>query len=104
MTHEEIEIAFKKRLLVTIKESKSLPDLKGGVWVITRFGTWYNEKMKSFEDYVCVKDPNNPRTIYELDAYLIEPMPGVELIIQKIMADRTKAISAQCTELAQQIV
>lgn len=104
MTHEEIEIAFKKRLLVTIQESMTLPDLKGGAWVITRFGTWYNEKMKSFEDYVCVKDPNNPRTIYEIDAGLIMPIPGVELIIKKIIAERTKAISAQCAELAQQIV
>ena len=104
MTHDELEIAFRKRLLVTIKESKSLPDLKGGTYVITAFGTWYNEIMKTFEDFVRVKDPNNQRTIYELDANLIEPMPGVELIIQKIMADRTTAMAVQCANLAQQIV
>lgn len=95
MTHEEIEIAYRKRLLVTVKESNSLSDLKGGVYVICKFGNCYNRKLKSFDDYVGITDPKNPRTIYEIDAYLIEPMPGVELVIQNILDNRAKALSKE---------
>lgn len=98
MTHDEIEIAYRHRLLVTIKESKSNPYLKGGVYVICKFGNWYNKKMKTFNDYVAVESPENPRTIYEIDADLIEPVKGFEIVIQKFLKKRTDAVAQACAE------
>lgn len=99
MTHDEIEIAYRHRLLVTIKESKSNPYLKGGVYVICKFGNWYNKRMKTFNDYVAVESPENPRTVYELDADLIEPVKGFEIVIQKFLKNRADAVAQACTEV-----
>lgn len=99
MTPEEVNIAYKKQLPVTIKETMSNPDLKGGTYKICKFGNFYRKQLKQFEYYVAVQDPDNPKTIYELGIHQIEPLPGFELTIQKFINNKTKVLQAECARM-----
>lgn len=81
MTPEEVNIAYRKQLPVTIKESMSNPYLKGGVYKIREFGNFYKKELKQFEYHVAVQDPNNEKTIYWVGIDQIEPLPGFDITI-----------------------
>lgn len=89
MTPKEINVAYRKQLLVTIKESMSHPDLHGGIYKICKFGNWYDEKTKSFQYYVTLKAPEGGRTTYEIPAHLIKPLPGFEGVIQNFIKEKS---------------
>ena len=99
MTPEEVKIAFKKQLLVTIKKSKHRDDLSGGVYKICEFGMWYNRNTKSFDYFVVLVDPEIDRTTYHMPLQRIEPMPGYELVIKNFMENRAKNLSEKCSKL-----
>lgn len=91
MTIEEANIAFKKRLLVTIKENSGL-GFSGGIYKIMRISKFYDTKLKKF-DYSCaIAKSDSYRTIYELDLCQIEPAPGYELVIQQFINQRRNAL------------
>lgn len=93
MTPEEVNIAFKKQLLVTVKKSKHRDDLSGGVYKICEFGMWYNRNTKSFDYFVVLVDPEIDRTTYHMALNRIEPMPGYELVIKQFLDNKSKLLS-----------
>lgn len=95
MTLEEANIAFKKQLLVTLAESISNPDLKGGAYRITEIGKFYNRRLKRFDEFVVVSD--NERTAYRVGPENVKPMPGYEFIISQTLAQKHKLLAEQCT-------
>lgn len=94
MTLEEANIAFKKQLLVTLIESISNPDLKGGTYRITEIGKFYNRRLKKFEEFVVL---DNERTAYRVGPENVKPMPGYELIINQMLERKHKLLAEQCT-------
>ncbi len=94
MTTQEVNIAFRKQLPVTIIESKSNPDLKGGVFKITKFGCFYRKRLKTFDYFVTLENTEEPREVYEILMDEIKPMPGFDLVIQKFINEK-KALSEE---------
>ncbi len=96
MTLEEANIAFKKQLLVTMIESISNPDLKGGIYRINEIGKFYNRRLKTFDEFVVIVS-DNERTAYRVGPENVKPMPGYELIINQMLERKHKLLAEQCT-------
>lgn len=98
MTPEEIEIAFKKQLLVTVRKNSATPYLEGGVYTICRIGSYYDGRFKRFEDFAALKSSDG-RTVYELSMDYVEPMPGYDIVIKNFLENRRKYFTEKRSEI-----